>query len=215
MDVSKLKKWSSEKPGELPAGQTPVDAPIAHPLPAEPEPVAPRVEREVPRSERRANEYVPAAPITAGFGVFLSLILGLVFMLLGQQFARWGIATLSGNDYVTGKIFPPGGPDGNKPVPYWQLDDMSQWTDLGLFSLGAALLVDAVLMLVASRRGRVNPILFFSAFGVVSCAVATNLVVGWKFMSLTPPVTPIVSIVAVIAGAFVLFDHWAVWREGR
>lgn len=213
MDLSKLKKWSSnppgDKPGELPAGQNAVDAPIAHPLP--PEPVVPALE---PVRPSRMPDYAPAAPVTAGFGVFLSLILGVVFMFLGQRFAQWGLATMAGKEFNTNTTWMTG-PNAGQPVPYWEIAGFAAWSEMGIFTMGVALLVDALVMFVATRGARPNTLLMMFAFAVTGIALATNIGLCAKQMIGPNAVLPIMSLIAVIAGSFILFDHWAVWQENR
>lgn len=215
MDLSKLKKWSTpDQPGdartELPAGQTPVEAPITHALP--PAPAMPEPRRAEPQYERRIPEYAPAAPVTAGFGVFLSLILGVLFMFLGQRFARWAIAAMSGQPFSTDTTWMTG-PNAGQQVPYWELAYSAAWTDMGIFTMGAALILDALVMFLATRGARPNAILMLIAFVVTGAAVAVNLGLCGKLMVGPNASLPVFSLVAVIAGSFVLFDHWAVWRE--
>ncbi|MFT3788938.1 MAG: hypothetical protein QM770_22665 [Tepidisphaeraceae bacterium] len=200
MDLSKLKKWSNENAPPPPTGEAPVDAPISHQLPS--------VAKPVPTPVRRNNDAPRPASPGAYAGVFISLVLGLLFTMLGLRFAKWLVAYLQHKPFETGFFW---NGDTAKPVPYWELAGQTAWTEAAIFAMGVALLLDAVVVFLATRNGIVRKPLVMLAMGITALALLLNLGLGGYLFSIG--VIPIYSVIALLVAGFMLFDHWALMNE--
>lgn len=138
--------------------------------------------------------------------VLISAIIGVIFLFLGQSFARWLIATASGQPFSTGIIWS-FGPKSGQPVGYWELQGATAWTDCGMFLFGLSAIVDAIAMLVFIRSR--SPVARTTALviGVLFTAVATvfNLLVCFKLFSLG--ILPLFSLLAVGLGGYFLLEQ--------
>jgi hypothetical protein len=136
---------------------------------------------------------------------FLSIVLGLVFVLLGSTFVKWLSTTLTGGEFDTGAIWQAGEKAGQK-VSYFELMGGTAWTDLGVFVAGLSLMLDGVLILIALRSRRIVKPLVIAAVGCISLAAMINLGVSGFLFSIG--ITPIFSLVAVAVLAYVVVEHW-------
>lgn len=126
MDLSQLPKLSGRKPDAQPASAS-----------AEPQPA------DVPEAHAVSAS---APPVGLGVGeVWLSLFVGLVLMFIGQEFARWLIATIMGRTYDTGVEWITPDKSGQM-VPYWQLQGHAALSDSAIFLFGFAMIAEGVLL---------------------------------------------------------------------
>ena len=98
-----------------------------------------------------------AADLGGAAEAWISGVVGLVFLYLGQRFGGWLLATLSGHAYQHGVQWQPPHPNAGQLVPYWSVDPriFSALSDCSLFVFGVALLFEAaVLLMLAGRGGR-------------------------------------------------------------
>ena len=141
--------------------------------------------------------------------VLISVIIGVIFLFLGQSFARWLIATASGQPFSTGVIWSIG-PKSGQPVDYWELQGAPAWTDCGMFLFGLSAIVDALAMLVCIRSRSLVARTAAMTIGVLFTAVATacNLFVCIKLFSLG--ILPLFSLLAVGLGGYFLLEQYPI-----
>lgn len=177
MDLSKLPKLSqSPEPASAPLADSPAAKPPALRL----------------------------SVVDVGLDILVCLGLGAVFMMLGPSFGGWLIAQARGVRYETGVIWSPGTPKEGQPVDLFELQGGTGWLHMGLWSLGACLLLAGVLLLcviVLPRGGRAVLILvvLVCVAGAAANIVAIVMQVQAGFTQ------PIISVIAVLAGAMCAF----------
>lgn len=180
MDLSQLPKMS--------------DTPKPPPPMAEP-PAAPAVYRE-------PSGVGPVA-------VWISLVIGLIFLMLGANFLRWAAAKLGGREFVTGWFQP----DGVTPVKYFELQGGTAWGETGFFAMGVALLIDALLLFFVYRSPTPRRGLLALALATTALALALNVgAAGYVF---TLGILPFSSMIAILVGGIMLFEQLGLWREPR
>jgi hypothetical protein len=182
MDVSKLPRLSKTSvPGDQPA-----------PAPAASQPT-PRVAPDVP-------DRLDAASI--GAEVWVAVIVGLILMLIGGNFARYEVGKWTHHPYHTNFNWTEGPKEGQE-VDYPELDGLQMYSDSGLFLFGLALMVVAILQLtLVFRPTLARPATVFS-LALVVAAVAYNLFVSFKLYSIQ--ILPILSLLCVAFGGFEAF----------
>jgi hypothetical protein len=147
-----------------------------------------------------------------GAEVWLSAILGIVFMLMGKTFGLYLLAKLTGRAFHTGVNWVEGSLAGQE-VPYPQLDGFVMLTDASLFLFGLALVFEAIVLVASvSSRGFRRPLVLL-AFGVTVIAVAFNLFACGKLMS--NGVTPLISLLATAFGVYIGMYEWALLKTAR
>jgi hypothetical protein len=145
-----------------------------------------------------------------GAEVWISAILGIVFMLMGKAFGLYLFAKLTGRAYHTGWEWPQGHPLAGQEVPYPELQGFVMLTDASLFLFGLALAFEAlVLVASASSRGLRRPLIML-AFAVTVIAVAFNLYACGKLLS--NGITPIISLLATAFGVYIGMYEWALLK---
>jgi hypothetical protein len=162
----------------------------------------------------QTQEYAAPGNHSTGIGnAWISLVLGLLFTWLGFRFAKWAVATISGRTFDTGIPWTSGDKAGQM-VEYWEIYGYAALTDMAMFTIGVALLLDALILFFAIRRGSVNRLLVMLGAGITAIALLVNIGVCVKLLG--AGVTPIFSIVAILVGGFMFFDHVAMLhRKGE
>lgn len=158
-----------------------------------------------PAPQRRTG--YPPMDGALGFGfasVWISLVLGLILMMLGANFARWSSATITGKSFPTGVEWSAGEKAGQM-VEYFDLQGGTAWSETGLFLMGVALVLDAALMFAFYRRGRPSNLLLFAAILATGLALGLNVLVAIKLLS--AGIMPLTTMCAVLVGGMMLFDH--------
>ncbi len=154
-----------------------------------------------------------AAPdLIAGPEVWISVAVGVVLLLLGWNFARWAGTTLTGgtfHTYVNWNV----GPKTGTEVGYFDLTGYTAWSDMAIFFFGLALLAEAAALLAAGRWARGGVPLVGLAIGITALAVALNAVVLVLLFSFG--LLPLISILAVGFGAYILHYQLGLWRALR
>src|SRR5688572_21751848 len=94
-------------------------------------------------------ERADLASVEAGAGAMLwvSIILGLLCMWMGVNFAKYLFATLSGRGYHTGAQWT-GGPKAGQEVAYWDLQGAVAWTEAGIFLFGLAMVLEGIALAI-------------------------------------------------------------------
>src|SRR4051812_12095286 len=121
MDLSKLPKMSQSPPP---------------PSPAQPDPVAARPLQQ---------PSVLDTPGSIGAEVWISLVIGVLCLLLGKNFATWGLTTLSGKPYHTTVNWVAGDKAGQE-VSYWELQGYTALSDAAIFTYGIALILEGAML---------------------------------------------------------------------
>jgi hypothetical protein len=161
---------------------------------------------EAIRSNSGAHHIDPGV----GAEVWVAAIVGIVVMLMGLNFARWSIATLTGNPYHTNSTWQIGERAGEE-VKYWDLQGYAAFQDMSLFLFGLAMMLEAiVLTIVHSRIKAKRPLL---AFAIILTLAATimNLVLSAKLFSIQ--VTPIMSLLCVGFGGYIVAYEWRLFQH--
>ena len=205
---------ASVSPGSVPPSDAAGDA---SPPPFRSDDPAYRVPHEAIDARRlqAAREHAAVIPPgRLGGDLFVDVLLGVViggfFLLLGRQFISWLLATASGRTYATGMNWSDAA---QTPVAYWDLLGGVAWTECGFAVLGAALVVDSLLLLVAIRRGRVRKPLVVLAVALGCLGLVANGIACFKLLQLN--ITPMLSFIAFAGAAFLLIYQARLLRVGR
>ena len=193
MDLSKLPRLSQSK-GQVPGEASPAAEKLPEAQPAASQPVA-------------YNTEPPVGPGEVG-NIWLSLIIGLVVMLMGLNFAKWAMATLLGQTYDTGYLWPDG-----RPVAYWELQGHTAVSDSALFLFGLACVLEAAAMAAAHARPRLRTATVSVALLTTLLATAYNAVAC--VVLFRDNVTPLLSLLAVGFGGYMAFAEWGMLRSRR
>lgn len=198
MDLSKLPKMSRDRQSSTqhgapdPSQSSPVEAGDAKPV-AEPPPPPPMYMTE----DRQPG---------VGLQVYISLALGVIFMLMGLRFAQWLLATATGQAFDT-KVTWMSGPNVGQPVSYFELQGYPAWTDAAFFVFGLALILEAVAVLATARAGPTarNAALLLA---IAVSGLATLLNLGLSIFLLGKGVTPLVSLLMTAFGGYITLYLW-------
>jgi xanthosine utilization system XapX-like protein len=146
--------------------------------------------------------------LSLGIGpeVWVSAILGIIFMLMGLQFARYGLATLRGEVFDTTWL------RGNQPVLYWDLPGGTAWSDSALFAFGAAMVVASLAMLLVWWLRQTWPA-WTIALPLTAVGSLYNVFVSVKLLELS--ITPTISLLAVLFGGVAIFYQVGIARAMR
>jgi hypothetical protein len=200
MDLSKLPKLSDTRaaggpvPGEP---DRPMDPTPVEPLPA---PVAYRHPATV-------------GPPGIGADIWISTIVGLLFLSLGFTFARFLGAKLAGHPFHT-NINWQTGPLTGQEVAYFDLEGYTAWMEMGVFLFGVTLLVEAVSKTaIALRPGIVTRTLLMLAMALTAVTIGLNLYACMLLQKIG--LTPIMSGLAVAFGGWVLYDEYQTLKAYR
>jgi hypothetical protein len=202
MDFSQLPKMSKTPPTKNdvapPSDVAPPAEPSDYPTPAS---------SAGPGYESSGHSLARPDVAYVGFGmggVWISLISGLICILVGLRFGKWLLAQASGRPFETGINWTTGEKAGT-PATYFELLNGAAWTEMGLFLMGVALLLDAGLMLIAFRGNTPPRGLVALAVFVTGTAMLINIALAIYLMGLG--IVPLVSLIALLVGGMVLFDH--------
>ena len=143
---------------------------------------------------------------------WISGIIGVIFMLLGKTFAAYVFSLITRQPFHTGINWASGEQAGTE-VTYPQLQGLVIWTDSAMFIFGLALVMEA-LAIALSRSGlRVASLLTPLALLVAVLATLYNLVV--VIMLFSQGILPILSLLAVAFGGYLVMSQWTVFRASR
>ncbi len=164
-----------------------------------------------PSNVPAANEvttYPNRAPVNSmdmGIDLILSLIVGLIFVMLGSPFGGWLISSLRGVPYDTGVTWT-SGPDAGKTVEFFELQGGSGWLYMGEWVLGICLLIEALLITLAIVRNNWARKLIILAMllGIIGALANIVAIIQQVRMGFTQP---IFSLVGVLIGAMMAFAH--------
>jgi len=196
MDMSKLPRLSNSR-NETPP---PEDAlpPPEQPIPAQ----AHYNPRETPMTQGQL----------LGAEVWLSAILGIIFMLMGRNFAVWALTKLFGGTYHT-QVNWTSGPLAGQEVAYPELVGFVMLTDASIFVFGLALLFEAIVLFASSTSKGLRRPLLMLAFGITVLAIAFNLFACAKLMANN--ITPLISLLGTAFAVYIAIYQWALLKPPR
>ena len=139
--------------------------------------------------------------------IWISLIMGIFFIYLGENFGRFAMATIVHQPFHTNVNWT-SGPNEGAEVPYLELEGFTAWSEMGMFLFGLTLLFEALAKtLIAIRSSNVSRLALMLAILLTLLAVVLNIIVCCKMFSIG--ITPLISVLAVAFGGWILFDEWA------
>jgi hypothetical protein len=188
MDLSKLPKLSQTAEAARKEGASPPAAAAA----------------PVPAVGATPSYQGQAGPVLGG-EVWISLVLGLVFVFLGWTFVKYVATVAQGHAFHT-QVNWTEGPKAGQEVAYFELQGYTAWTDASMFLFGAALIADAALLLVAAGALRRWGWLVWVGFAVTLMAVAMNAVTALMLVGVG--ITPLLSLVAIAIGGYMAAYQW-------
>lgn len=192
MDLSKLPKLSQTAEAAKKEGSPPHSPPVASPLPP-------------PAPAQPVPDYATHSTPVLGAEVWISLVLGLVFVFLGFNFARYVITAATGQTFHTNVEWTEGAKAGQE-VAYFDLQGYTAWTDASMFLFGVAMIADAAMLLVAAGSLARRTWLIWLGFGVTVLAVAINAVTA--LMLLSTGLLPLMSLIALAIGGYMAAYQW-------
>lgn len=152
-----------------------------------------------------------AAQVGPGVGaeVWVAAIIGVVVMLMGLNFAKWSIATLTGNPYHTNIGWQVGEHAGEE-VKYWDLQGFAAFQDMSFFLFGLAMVLEAVVLTIVHSRIKSKRPLLALAIMITFAATIMNLVLSVKLFSIQ--VLPIMSLLCIGFGGYIIAYEWRLFQ---
>lgn len=198
MDISKLPRMSDTASQQRELGEQPQP------------PNADALNPQQPPTAMRAAP-APEQPVSLGGGaeVWLSAILGFVFLLLGRSFGAYLLARMTGQVYHTGVNWTAGPLEGQE-VAYPDLQGFVMLNDSAMFVFGLTLLMEAAVIAVVGTRFRYVRPLVQLALAVAAVATAYNAYACARLLGAN--VMPIFSLLAVAFGGYIAFYLWNVLK---
>jgi hypothetical protein len=196
MDISKLPRMSESGKHAPP----PPDEADTRPGEASPQ-----------RTPSDYRSYDAARP-GVGAEVWLSLIIGLILIMVGWRFARWALATMTGQPFHTNTTWT-SGPKAGQEVSYFELEGFTAWTETALFLFGLALVLEAAMLAVVYSRMGGKVALTAVAQLVTVLATGLNLLVAIKLLGIG--IMPLMSALAVAFGGYMAVYEWKLLQQLR
>ena len=192
MDLSKLPKLSeTNRPPNAPNQPTTTDPATAQPA---------------------VLSYRAADAHSFGPEIWLSAIIGIVFILLGLNFAKYVGARMTGHTYHTGVNWLVGPKEGQE-VDYSDLQGFVMLNDSAVFLFGLALVFEAIVLVAITRGTRFAPGLLVIALAVAVLATGYNAFVA--ILLFTAGALPLMSLLAVAFGGYIAMSEWKLLESLR
>jgi hypothetical protein len=195
MDLSKLPKFSQSPPP-----------------PADPEDQASSAETSPSNAPGFSTpqagvpmDYGRGAGAGVGAEVWISAIIGLIFLMIGWNFARYMGCVLTGQTYHTNVNWT-AGPKAGTEVAYPELEGSVFWSESGMFSFGLALLMEAAVLAAVALNARFTKSLIALGWFLAFFATAYNVVVAALLFQ--RGVLPLMSLLAVAFGGYMAMYLW-------
>jgi hypothetical protein len=194
VDLSKLPRLSGSdlppQPASLP--QQPLPAIEPRNVAAFPPPIAPNPHRGI------------------GPEVWIGVAVGLLLIAISRHFPAYVFDQMTGRPYHTGITFVSDGSE----VPYPQVEGFAMLSDAAVFSFGAALVAEALLLVLAVMAGGiVMRAAMILAIFLTLAATLFNLFVSIKLLQ--ADVMPQISGLAVAFGGYMVFEQVRTLRSAR
>jgi hypothetical protein len=151
--------------------------------------------------------------VTMGAEVWISAVLGLLFMLLGRPFGSWLYARITGGEHHTGVVWSEGTEKAGQEVAYWDLQGFPALEQSAIFLFGLAMVLEALALATVYSRFRAKRIVLVFAILVALAATIYNLFVTVKLFG--AGFTPLMPIFAVAFGGYILACEWRLLPETR
>lgn len=156
-------------------------------------------------------QYQSVAPSSdIGGQVWLSAILGIVFMFMGWNFARFLGAKLTGQPFHTGVAWQVGDKAGQE-VDYFDLEGYTAYTDTAVFLFGLSMVLEAISLVKAQRNTPGSRAFVAFSLAVTVATTLFNVVVALMFMSKGTP--PIISLLVIAFGGYMAMSEWQVLKR--
>ncbi len=152
------------------------------------------------------------ADSAAAADLWIALVLGIIFMFLGGNFAKYLLVISSGQPHHTGVNWIAGERAGQE-VGYWQLQGSTAFSESALFLFGAALILAAAMNVISRLVGRAASVASMAGSAVLILAVAYNFFVVIRL--LREGISPLMSILAVGLGGYLLLMRWSLRTRQR
>lgn len=152
------------------------------------------------------------APQDISGQVWLSVVLGIVFMFMGGSFARFAIAKLTGQTYHTGSHWLVG-PKAGQEVSYYELQGYTGYTDTAVFLFGLAMVLEAGMLVISRQNTPTSRAFVALAMGISAVMTVFNMILcGLLFQS---GVTPLTSLLAAGFGSYMTYTEWQIFQRMR
>lgn len=177
------------------------------------------MEQPTPSSDKPTPDIPYASPATpvassslqAGPDIWITIIIGVVLMMMAWDFAEWAIVTVQGKPYDTRLEWSQGERAG-QTVPYWEIVGYKALSESAVFLFGAALVVEALSMLMANKRPGATEKLLGVSLVITAAATVYNAYVMVVLFSVRQ--RPIISVLAVAFGGYMVLSLWKLIRSG-
>ena len=165
-------------------------------------------DRAIPHADGREGEL-------AFFDIFVAVGLGLFFIFMGMDYAKYNYARMTGGAWSTGVVWPTGHPKANQPVTVDELEEpFKSAHSINILSQGSLFVLGAMMALggVAGffcRLGLIPLSLRLSASVLGILLVAGGMLYAlWATVTLMRGgTTPAMTLVAILTGGLSLFMH--------
>ena len=188
MDISKLPRMSKTE-GLAPSTE-PVPAPESSP----------------------ARMPVPVAIVYQepglGLEMWITVILALLFLALGRDFAKYSFSLATHQPYHTATTWQEG-PRAGQEVPYPELDasfGLPFWSDSGQFFFGVAMLISAGALAIAALQWKARRAIGWLAMVVILGAMLYNGLVAAKLVGAN--ITPLLSLLCIGLGGYEVYIQY-------
>ena len=158
-----------------------------------------------------AQNFQHSSRVAIGAEIWVSLIIGLIMLFLGRNFAHFSVATISGKEFHTGVNWTAGPKEGQE-VAYFELSGHTAWTEMGLFFFALVLLVDASLLLLNAvvLKGK-NSTVVMLAMQLTFLALVVNGIAAVLVFS--DGIIPILSALALAIAGWILADQYRMLKR--
>lgn len=179
-------------------------------------PMPPPGEPAQPRQAALAYESRPTGGDGVAPQVWISIVVGVMCMMMGWNFARFCAAKISGNPFNTNVNWT-SGPKAGQPVEYYELSGYTAHTETGLFLFGLACVLEGLLLMFARTNSPKSRGLVMVALAIAFAATAFNLVVVILLFRVN--IMPLTSLLCVAFGGYMVLYEWQMlqqmWRSAR
>jgi len=173
-----------------------------------PKPPSNEPEKESVRPDY-ARADLDAVDAGASAMLWVSMILGLLCMGIGRNFASYTIAKMTGHEYHTNATWAMG-PQAGQEVAYWDLQGYAAFTDAGIFLFGLSMVLEGfALAMIRSKLGGKRIAISISLV-IVALATLVNLYTATRLLGIG--LIPLMSGLAVALGGYMAIYQWKLLR---
>ena len=211
MDLSKLPKLGgTSEESKIPheAGQSLADPTEPAATPAQTLPPQDQHPQQYPPQYQQPNQVPPGygyGPSSLAAEIWVSVIFGLIFLMLGSRFGGYGMSVLTNKTYHTGIPWI-AGPKAGQEVTYPELTGKPIWSESGFFVLGLAMILDALATVAVLKNLKFAKPMTRISLGIILLAVILNVIAVYVIFQ--TGLMPLISLLALAVGGFSLFSRW-------